>query len=66
MRHARFYFADAAAEAALVGELEEPAVKEFFTFKGPLIEGVNRALYQIVTLFVEHRGYTYEPYRPVA
>lgn len=66
LRHARFYFADAAAEAALIEQAETPAVREFLEFKGPLIKEVNWALYTIVSEFVGYRGYAYRGYQTSA
>ena len=65
MRSSRFYFADAAAEASIVASLSEPSVKEFFNYDGLLVRGFNRCLYQLVTRFIDLRGYPLQPYAPV-
>jgi hypothetical protein len=66
MRHTRFYFADGAAERYLLDKAADPVVEEFLNAEGDLLDHVNQALYELVTRFVEYRGFAYRQPRPVA
>lgn len=63
MRYSRFYFADAAAQQYLLDKATEPVVDEFLRAEGKLLEDVNKALYEIITRFVEFRRYAYGQHR---
>jgi len=63
MHARRFYFADAAIEQYISELAESPKIKEVFLGGGQLIEDINRALYDVITLFVNARGFGYREYR---
>ncbi len=63
IRNRRFFFADAAAEAYLASHGADPDVDAFLRGKGPFIDAVNSALYELVTRFVNARGFGWRAWR---
>lgn len=63
MRARRFYFADAAIEKYISELAESPEIEKVFLGTGQLIEDINRALYDVITYFINLRGFGYREYR---
>ncbi len=59
MPETRFYFADAAAEKYLLSGVDEEVAREFFTGRTPIFHDFNIALFEIITRFVNDRGYAW-------
>ena len=57
MPETRFYFADAAVEKYLLSASDETTVRDFVSGGSPLFNDVNLALYEIITKFVNDRGF---------
>lgn len=62
MPETRFYFADAAAEKYFLAGVDQQVAGEFITGRASIFDELNIALYEIITKFVNDRGY---PWRPV-
>lgn len=58
-KRSRFYFVDAAVEAFIRENDNDPAVTDFLRAKGDFIDTINQALYEIVIKFVESRGFAW-------
>jgi len=63
MPETRFYFADAAVEKYLLMASDEATVREFVSGRSSLFNDVNLALYEIITKFVNDRGFGWRPIR---
>jgi hypothetical protein len=65
MAVARFYFVDAAAEAYMRNLIDTAAAEEFLTAATPLLHQINHPLRELVTRFVNARGFGWRtPYIP--
>lgn len=63
MRARRFFFADAAIEQYMVDLADDPEIEELFSGRGQLLEDINQALFEIVSRFINARGFGYREYR---
>jgi hypothetical protein len=64
LKRTRFYFAEAAAQAALFPEgTAEPEIAQFITGRHEILWYINATLYQLVTRFVAIRGYAWSEHR---
>jgi len=61
MPETRFYFADAAAEQYFLSGVDEDVAREFITGRASLFHELNIALFEIITRFVNERGYAWRP-----
>jgi hypothetical protein len=59
MPETRFYFADAAAERYFLSGVDEEVAREFITGGASVFHELNIALYEIITRFVNARGYSW-------
>lgn len=59
MMGTRFYFADAAAQAAFFSEEDTAMIESALNERSRLLADLNQALYDLVTTFVAWRGYTW-------
>ena len=57
MAHARFYFADAAAQMYIMEVTDGSTADQFLRAELPLFTQVNHALRELVTRFINARGY---------
>jgi hypothetical protein len=62
LRNTRFYFADAAAHAYISSKTTDTNLLDFFNTNGELMESINRALYEIVTCFIQSQA-AWEEYK---
>lgn len=60
IRSTRFYFADRAAQAYMEGVFGKRELENYFVDRPDLVGGIGRAIFGIVTLFVESRGYDWQ------
>lgn len=63
MRSRRFYFADAAVEQYMTSLSEAREIENMVLGRDRLIEDINRALFDIVALFINARGFGFKEYR---
>lgn len=55
----RFYFADAAAQNYIYDKAQSDEVVEFFSGQGDLLVHVHHALFELVTRFIQVRGFAW-------
>lgn len=63
MRSRRFFFADAAIEQYMVDLAGDPEIEELFSGRGQLLKDINQALFEIVSRFINARGFGFKEYR---
>ncbi len=64
MQSSRFYFADAAADGYLQSQAVKENPNELMSRLADLTADLNRAIMQVVNLFIQKRGFAYKNYEP--